>query len=115
MSNSLFSTNILSDSHFKIHTQEKSTKSFPESLSLYKSIFDNLNNAVFIVDFNGIIEEVNQIACKKYGYTHDEFLIMSFFNTISNSCRNNFQHDFKRKCFQRLINNKYNADYQKRH
>ena len=31
---------------------------------------------IFVIDFNGQIVEVNQVACDNLGYTHEEFIKM---------------------------------------
>lgn len=44
----------------------------------YKDLFNFSNNAIFIVDTEGNILEVNDVACQRYGYTLNEFKEMSY-------------------------------------
>jgi PAS domain-containing protein len=38
--------------------------------------FDNVNDAIFIHDLGGNVLAVNQIACQRLGYSHNELLQM---------------------------------------
>jgi PAS domain S-box-containing protein len=49
-----------------------------ESEKKYRNLFNNSNDAVFILDFNGSFIEVNEVACEKLGYTHDDFFKLSY-------------------------------------
>ena len=42
----------------------------------FRNIFENANDAIFIHDDRGQFREVNQIACKRLGYSRDELLQM---------------------------------------
>jgi PAS domain S-box-containing protein len=46
------------------------------SAAMYRYVFDNVNDAIFIHDLAGHFLEVNQIACQRLGYTRDELLHM---------------------------------------
>ncbi len=45
--------------------------------NLYKSIFNNANDAIFIHDLQGNLLEVNDTACDRLGYSKEELLRMS--------------------------------------
>jgi PAS domain S-box-containing protein len=47
-----------------------------ESEQLYKTLFENVGAAIFIVDFKGRFLDVNQTACEYLGYNRDELLQM---------------------------------------
>lgn len=51
--------------------QDRST-----SETLYRYIFDNVNDAIFIHDFQGNFFDVNRVACERLGYTHAELTHM---------------------------------------
>ncbi len=40
----------------------------------FKSIFNHVNDAIFIFDLNGIFIEVNEIATKHLGFSRDELI-----------------------------------------
>lgn len=45
-----------------------------ESVSRYRNLFEKANDAIFIVDSKGKIQDCNPAACKLLGYTRDELL-----------------------------------------
>ena len=45
-----------------------------ESEARYRTIFDSVVDAIFILDLDGNILAVNEHACQRYGYTREEFL-----------------------------------------
>jgi PAS domain S-box-containing protein len=51
--------------------QDRST-----SETLYRYIFDNINDAIFIHDFQGHFFDVNRVACERLGYSRDELVHM---------------------------------------
>jgi PAS domain S-box-containing protein len=53
-----------------------------DSEARYRTIVENSNDALFIQDFNGIISDVNENACKMLGYRRDE-LVGANLSTIS--------------------------------
>ena len=53
-----------------------------DSEQKYRMLFNNANDAVFVTQFSkqksyGDFIEVNEVACKRFGYTKDEFLKLS--------------------------------------
>ena len=45
-----------------------------DSEALYRTIFDSVIDAIFILDLEGNILAVNEHACRQYGYTREQFL-----------------------------------------
>jgi len=65
-----------------ISERKKSEIELRESESKYKMLFNNANDAVFVTQLSreksyGDFIEVNEIACKRLGYTKEEFLQLS--------------------------------------
>jgi len=48
-----------------------------ESEEKFKTMFNNASDAIFIHDLSGRFMEVNQVACKRLGYTKEELLKMN--------------------------------------
>jgi len=63
----------LEHSSKKLKTTEKALK---QSEQHFQTLFNNSSDDIFVIDFNGSIVEVNQVACDNLGYTHDEFVGM---------------------------------------
>ncbi|NTW05176.1 MAG: PAS domain S-box protein [Peptococcaceae bacterium] len=74
---------IIRDISDRIETQwalEKSMEDLRENEEKFRNLFDNLNDAIFVMELTedcsqikGIIE-VNETACSRYGYTKAEFM-----------------------------------------
>ena len=47
-----------------------------ESEERYRTLFDNVNDAIFILDLNGRFLDVNRTACERLGYSREELLQM---------------------------------------
>jgi PAS domain S-box-containing protein len=56
--------------------RRRDLETFARSEALYRYVFDNANDAIFIHDLAGHFLQVNQIACQQLGYTRDELLHM---------------------------------------
>ena len=55
----------------------KSTqKALEQSEQHFQSLFNNSSDDIFVIDFNGKLIEVNQVACENLGYSHAEMLTM---------------------------------------
>ncbi|EIW00616.1 PAS domain-containing protein [Thermoanaerobacter siderophilus] len=54
-----------------------------ESEGRYRDLFEKANDAIFIVNSKGKIQDLNPAACKLLGYTRDELLIKSLTDIIS--------------------------------
>ena len=52
-------------------------KSIEESEKKYRTLFDSASDAIFIHDMGNQFLEVNQIACERLGYSHDELISMT--------------------------------------
>lgn len=66
----------------EISKRKKSEIELRESESKYKMLFNNANDAVFVTQLSdeksyGDFIEVNEIACRRLGYTKEEFLQLS--------------------------------------
>ncbi|MEQ8188055.1 MAG: ATP-binding protein [Candidatus Eremiobacterota bacterium] len=57
--------------------RSKSEEALKESEKRYKTLFNSVNDPIFIRDFNGTFLEVNDIACQRLGYNREEFLTMA--------------------------------------
>ena len=79
----------------KVRAQEEQIRTFSESAKKYKNLFDISSNAIFILDMDGMIIEVNNIALQKYNYDTNDYSFMSFVETISGAFRNKFNATFK--------------------
>lgn len=88
-------SNSVADLSRKIREQEEQINSLTQSVQKYKNLFNNSNNAIFIVDFNGNIIEVNDVACKRYGYNNQEFSTLPFIELILESEKNLFDKSFR--------------------
>ncbi len=55
----------------------RSEKALQNSEKQFKTLFNNSTDAVFIHDFKGQILEVNEVAYKRLGYSHNELLKMT--------------------------------------
>jgi two-component system CheB/CheR fusion protein len=52
-------------------------KQAQDNLILYKTLFDNVVDGIFIRDLEGHFLEVNRAICERLGYSHDELLHMT--------------------------------------
>ncbi|MBN2110429.1 MAG: PAS domain S-box protein [Methanosarcinaceae archaeon] len=60
-----------------IAEQNKAEKALRDSEMKFRTLFENPNDAIYMHDLRGRFIEVNEIACKRMGYTRAEFLGMS--------------------------------------
>ena len=79
----------------EISKRKKSEIELRESEYKFKMLFNSANDAVFVTQLSpdksyGDFIEVNDLACKKLGYTKDEFLLLSPSGIISQKCINEF-------------------------
>ena len=51
----------------------------------YRSIFDGVQDAIFVEDLDGKIIDVNRRACEIFGYTHDEFITKNVMDIVPSS------------------------------
>lgn len=57
--------------------QEQAAADVRASEQKFRTLFDNSNDAIYIIDLNGAILEVNQITCDRLDYSHDELCAMT--------------------------------------
>ena len=57
--------------------QVQTEQALLQSAIEFRTVFDNVNDAIYIYDKDGRILEVNSIACAHSGYTRDELLSMT--------------------------------------
>lgn len=69
---------LLSDGRRRIETELKERQEAEDELAAteewYRNIFDGINDAVLVETPDGEVLDVNQRACKMFGWTHEEFL-----------------------------------------
>jgi|GEM_PF-1742146 len=61
----------------EITEQKRLIRTLSESETRFRTLFDNVVDAIYIHDFDGKIVEVNEIACSRLGYSKDEFKRMN--------------------------------------
>ena len=59
--------------HINITKRKLAEEELKESESRYRTLIENLNDALFVVDEAGSIRDVNTEACRRYGYSRKEF------------------------------------------
>ena len=58
----------------ELREREEAEKELAEADEWYRSIFDGVNDAVFVETVGGKVLDVNARACEMFGWTRDEFL-----------------------------------------
>ena len=84
-----------------ITSRKKSEIELRESEYKFKMLFSNANDAVFVTQLSeqktyGDFIEVNEIACKRLGYTKEEFLLLSPSAIISQKCMDDYNLQMER-------------------
>jgi PAS domain S-box-containing protein len=78
--------------------------SLSESEKYYRMLFDSINDSVLVAQLKGgkfyKFINVNNVACKQYGYTHEEFLTLTADDINSESSKKSIQNRV-----QTLLNN----------
>ncbi|MCW8804295.1 MAG: PAS domain S-box protein [Ignavibacteriaceae bacterium] len=85
----------------EISERKKSEIELRESESKYKMLFNNANDAVFVTQLSdeksyGDFIEVNEVACKRLGYTKEEFLQLSPSAIVSQKSIDDFNFNMVR-------------------
>jgi PAS domain S-box-containing protein len=57
-----------------ISEQKQAEKSLRESEGKYRSIVENISDALYVHDFSGMIIDINQNVCRMTGYSRDELV-----------------------------------------
>jgi len=60
-----------------INERKRAEEEAKHSETVYRTIFDEASDAIFITDFEGRPLDVNEAACKMYGYTREELLAIA--------------------------------------
>lgn len=63
--------------HRRRLSQARTEEALLETALEFRTLFDAANDSIFIIDPPGHFLEVNQLACRRLGYTRDELLHMS--------------------------------------
>ncbi len=53
---------------------KRTEEALSESEKMYRTLFDNAGDAIFVHDMGRAFLDVNAVACERYGYKRDEFL-----------------------------------------
>jgi PAS domain S-box-containing protein len=61
---------------FDISERKEHERQLEQSETKFRSIFNSVNDAIYITDLKGNFLEVNNVACDKLGYSKDELLKM---------------------------------------
>ncbi len=75
----------------KTEALKKEVEKLKSSEQKYKNLFNFSNNALFIIDFEGNFLEVNEVACRRYGYSSEEFGQMIFGDIHANPDKIQFE------------------------
>lgn len=84
-----------------ITVRKKAERELCDSEHKYKLLFNNANDAVFVTQLSeekayGDFIEVNDIACKRLGYSREEFLKLSPSAIVSPECINGYSNNMSR-------------------
>jgi len=60
--------------------QRKAEKALRDSEKKFRILFESPNDAIYLHDLQGRFIEVNEVACRRMGYTHSEFLRLTQMN-----------------------------------
>ncbi|WP_406660576.1 PAS domain S-box protein [Methanolobus sp. ZRKC3] len=66
-----------------ISEKKAAEKALQGSEEKFKKVFDNSNDAIYLLDLEGHFLEVNKVAHQQLGYTHDEMLEMKIQDTYT--------------------------------
>lgn len=55
----------------------RTEEALAQSAQEFRALFDTANDSIFIIDLDGKFLEVNQVGCKRLGYTREELLTKS--------------------------------------
>ena len=69
--------------HIDISERKAIEERLRESESRYRTLFNSVNDAIYIHDVNGRFLEVNQEACRRQGFNREAFLSMSAHHMVA--------------------------------
>ena len=78
----------LVESGFRELQNKKSQEKLQKNHKYLNTIFNLINDAIFISDFNGNILDVNHTATTMFGYSRKEFINVNIYNIISSKSPN---------------------------
>ncbi|MDK2939419.1 MAG: hypothetical protein PWQ51_1583 [Methanolobus sp.] len=81
-----------------IHEQKKAEKALRDSERKFRTLFESLNDAIYLTDLQGNILEINEISCKRMGYSHDEFLSLTYMDIDASNRGKDFLTVLKELC-----------------
>jgi two-component system cell cycle sensor histidine kinase/response regulator CckA len=70
--------------------------SLRQSEERYRTIVENINDALIIHDFSGVIIDVNENACRMFGYSRDDFKSINLMEFVGAENRQSFPERMKR-------------------
>ena len=77
-------------------TERKETeRKLHESKQKFKTLFNNINDAVFIIDLNGQFLQTNKTARNRLGYTKEEFLQITTGDIVSSELKSTLSYGIK--------------------
>lgn len=62
---------------YDITDRKLSEERLQDSEARYRTLFDNANDPIYLIDLQGRFLDANDVACEQLGYTHEELLGMS--------------------------------------
>jgi PAS domain S-box-containing protein len=83
----------LFDSHLDIKNKMAALR---ESETLYRMLLENSIDAIYLLDFEGAVINVNDVACATLGYTRDELLCLGIGNLDVNFPKEKFKEFWSR-------------------
>ena len=96
-----------------ITERKQKTEALRKSEEYYNLLFQSINDVLLVATLNDdglfIITNVNDVACKKYGYTQEEFLTKSSIDVISEKGKK-----IHKDRVQKLLNNEF-TPYESEH
>ncbi len=80
----------------KINHPNRSANASKDGGEQYRSIFELIPDALFILTLNGTIVEANPAACRMHGYRHEELIGLSYDDILDRRCHR-LLRDLKRQ------------------
>jgi PAS domain S-box-containing protein len=90
--------NTRSSLNLAIKEQKKAEKALKDSERKFRTLFESPNDAIYLIDMQGKILEVNEIACQRMGYSREEFLSITPMDIDAFHSRKEMLQVFKELC-----------------